>query len=108
MVAGNIKAVLHSTLLDFIMLKQPHLNLKYPRFWTDTHSLPGARPSDKDFIFGLMRWIPDDEKHRVSCAYEKIHQKGEANFRGKANTFLMNEAMKHGYKPKPRKENDNV
>jgi hypothetical protein len=75
--------------------KPPHMDLKYPRFYSDLYNQIEGQPSDRGFIEKRMAHIPAGEKQRVCEEYEKIHLAKRPQFRKKANEFLHKEATKY-------------
>jgi len=56
--------------------------------------------SDKQFVLDRMFFIPDELKEQVSDKYENIYRDNKPDFRGRANKYLHNEAIKHKEKSK--------
>jgi len=60
-----------------------------PRFYYQR-----GKTSDRDWIESKMEHIPETEQGRVAGEYERIYMSEKGGSRGRANTWLYNEARK--------------
>ena len=62
----------------------------YPKFWFNRGGV-----SDRDWVFSMMKFIPEDKKRDVAGSYENLYLKDNASGRKAANIYLHGEAKKY-------------